>query len=315
MRSLYDPLPCRERALSLRLGLKEKLIQSLDYLLEVNKRDLSSDYKKGKALLDEIVNAQKLSGFAFAFNTLLLNSTLEEDLSKVIPYFSLLEGRLALDEIQYHHYRETPEENQVNQLFKQYILNGLPSDTPIREASSIDPNQVQNLVHEALRLIEKTDEASYLELQELVTEFIFFEAGVIKAGSSFDLFGLISFNAVNAQYSVINAAELIIHETAHLYLYAVGTEDPLVTNDFEESYYSPLRGVERPMLGLYHAVFVLSRVIRFLKLLDENIELSLEYKKEAKMLILKYQSIVSESLMTIKSHAKLSDLARELIAC
>ena len=315
MRAISDPLPCGERARLLSVGLKDKLVQSLEYLLDINKSSLSVHFKKARTLLDEIVSAKKLSGFAFAFNTLLLQATLDEALDKVIPYFSLLKGRLAVDKIRQLHYRELAEEAAVNQLFKQYILFDFPPDTPIQEPAEKDAKQCTRLINEALTLIEATDSASYLEMSEFVSEFMIFEAGVIKAGSSFDLFGLISFNSVNAKYSVINAAELLIHETAHLYLYMLGTEDPLVTNDFKEKYYSPLRATERPMLGLYHAVFVLSRVICFLKKLIDKPNLSQPDALEAAALIQKYENIISESLRTITSKARLSDLAKELIAC
>lgn len=62
--------------------------------------------------------------------------------------------------------------------------------------------------------------------------------------------------------SVAYYVEHIVHEAAHTHLNALMHLDPLVENDPAERFASPLRDDLRPMRGIYHASFVLARLVR-----------------------------------------------------
>lgn len=55
--------------------------------------------------------------------------------------------------------------------------------------------------------------------------------------------------------------EHLIHETSHLNLNVVQAVDPLVLNSPDELHQSPLRRDPRPLMGIFHAQFVLSRLV------------------------------------------------------
>ncbi|HEX2859260.1 MAG TPA: HEXXH motif-containing putative peptide modification protein [Alphaproteobacteria bacterium] len=55
--------------------------------------------------------------------------------------------------------------------------------------------------------------------------------------------------------------EHTVHETSHYYLHALMAFDPMVLNDPAERYPAPIRQDPRPMFGIYHATFVLSRMV------------------------------------------------------
>jgi len=78
-------------------------------------------------------------------------------------------------------------------------------------------------------------------------------------GSHYQLWGALF---LNADYHPTDAAmvEVISHESAHSLLFGLCTEEPLVRNDDDELFPSPLRTDLRPMDGIYHATFVSARM-------------------------------------------------------
>lgn len=55
----------------------------------------------------------------------------------------------------------------------------------------------------------------------------------------------------------------LIHESSHLKLFHAYLDDEIVLNDSDAVYASPLRREPRPMNGIFHAAFVLARMILF----------------------------------------------------
>ncbi len=52
----------------------------------------------------------------------------------------------------------------------------------------------------------------------------------------------------------------ITHETSHLVLHTLMNVDPLITNGHAQRFDAPIRPDPRPLYGIYHATFVLSRI-------------------------------------------------------
>jgi len=80
---------------------------------------------------------------------------------------------------------------------------------------------------------------------------------------------------VNPQESWSNAhyIETLVHESAHLELTIRQMVDPIVLNP-SHLVYSSIRRNERPLIGVFHAMFVLVRTCSVLKVLGENAVLS-----------------------------------------
>lgn len=74
------------------------------------------------------------------------------------------------------------------------------------------------------------------------------------------------------EFSNLLLIEHLVHETSHLFLNSILAHDPLILNEEDKNYVSPIRSDLRPMLGIYHTSFVLSRVIRIFKKL-KNLDL------------------------------------------
>jgi HEXXH motif-containing protein len=63
---------------------------------------------------------------------------------------------------------------------------------------------------------------------------------------------------------VLFTAETLVHEAAHTRLYVMSADTPLHALDHDVLRPSPFRKDPRPVIGLYHAAFVLTRIVVFM---------------------------------------------------
>ncbi|KTC74880.1 hypothetical protein Lbir_0670 [Legionella birminghamensis] len=126
----------------------------------------------------------------------------------------------------------------------------------------------QSEVLKALQLISATDSGITAEISSLVSTIHLVKSDMNIGATSPKFFGAIYLSAPNGNLSELSSlflVEHLVHETSHLFLNTILAFDPLILNEEEERFSSPIRSELRPMLGIYHASFVLSRVIRVFK--------------------------------------------------
>ena len=135
----------------------------------------------------------------------------------------------------------------------------------------------------------------------------------VDGGSHYQLWGALF---LNADFHPTDAAmlEVIAHESAHSLLFGLCTEEPLVTNDDDERYPSPLRDDLRPMDGIYHAAFVSARMhwamARLLAagVLDDAGRAQAAAARDAD------RACFEAGWSVVARHARLTPLGRELMA-
>lgn len=137
------------------------------------------------------------------------------------------------------------------------------------------------------------------------------------SGTSFNLFGAIYLgDSLLKEHDIIMSTS-IIHEVAHLYFYALSTIDPLIVNDYEEKYPSPLKTDERPLIAVFHAVFVLSRMVNFLKQILNYPksplyqEALIEYHKNIAFFEAGYETVSKNAKLTTMGKKFLRDIRRK----
>jgi len=123
----------------------------------------------------------------------------------------------------------------------------------------------QGAVQRALTEITKAHDFDK-EIKALINIIVLLESDRIVAGSSFNLLGMIYLRSKRTwqQY-----CEDIVHECAHQYIFHIAATDTLCRNKPHERYPSPLRQDLRPIMGTFHAVFVITRIILFYRVLLE----------------------------------------------
>lgn len=129
------------------------------------------------------------------------------------------------------------------------------------------PSQVGQFAEsyrQAMSLLSRADPELHREIGYLVSQTIMVASDPRAAiqfdgGSCYMLWGGLFLN-ITLPRDLVTLAEVIVHESAHIMLYAFAAEEALVENDDDELYSSPLRTDERPMDGIYHATYVSARM-------------------------------------------------------
>lgn len=104
------------------------------------------------------------------------------------------------------------------------------------------------------------------EFTALVRDVILARSGADGFGgaSAFSAWGAILVNP-QRQRDDLTLLMTLIHESSHLKLFIAYLDDEIVLNDPDARFSSPLRREGRPMNGLFHAAYVLARMICLLQ--------------------------------------------------
>ena len=169
-------------------------------------------------------------------------------------------------------------------------------------------------VSEAIELLAASAPSFHIEYSNLVDDILLIgeDDGVhIRSASSFNLFGLIIIWA-DSIHTPIYYLQQIVHEVAHLRLFIVNIEDQLVLNPPEERFKAPFRDDERPMLGIFHAMFVLARMVLALRktrsyLPNHSLYPDLEDK------LIRSEERFYNTVKEVEEHGVLTDIGRSIL--
>ena len=123
--------------------------------------------------------------------------------------------------------------------------------------------QAQSQVHQALAQLALCAPEMHAEVCTIVTDIVLAQSGaarrmVFGGISSFAAWGAICLNQPVHRHWTEYFKQLV-HETAHLLLFAIAREQALVLNAANERQPSALRDDNRPIDGIFHAAFVSAR--------------------------------------------------------
>jgi hypothetical protein len=175
-------------------------------------------------------------------------------------------------------------------------------------------------VDDSLTLIEVADPALAKEIRGIVVQVVgaapFHGPNARPFGSvsSLMLWGLLILNMERYR----TAADLIqglVHEAAHLLLFAHSIEGPLVTNSIDERYSSPLRSDPRPMDGVFHATFVSARMHYVNRKLREatSAKFAPVAIDELDRRLSTLRMLYFGGLKTVREHAKLTEAGQKIL--
>jgi hypothetical protein len=130
----------------------------------------------------------------------------------------------------------------------------------VRALAPADLTRASEQVGRALALLDAAAPELANEIRTLVHEIVLVDTDDDEFGAStFQLWGAL-FLKVNVQASRVEIAEALAHESAHALLFGFGMGKPLVLNQAQARYASPLRKDPRPMDGVVHATYVIARM-------------------------------------------------------
>lgn len=172
-----------------------------------------------------------------------------------------------------------------------------------------------NKIRTALSEISKYDEDSYNEILEFVDSIYLTKEGnkgdrFMRSGTNFYMWGMMLIY-IKESHSISYYIDHIIHECGHTALNVLNGQDQLVMNSSDELFSAPLRKDKRPMIGLFHALFVLNRICdTFKKIISDR---NCEYYQEA---VERYNDGISklqETYTTVRNNAKTTHLGETIL--
>lgn len=129
--------------------------------------------------------------------------------------------------------------------------------TPNRDQFQYTLEEVQKF----LSYIKSSCPALYEEINTVVSQIHIMSSPHVNAGSYLSMLGMFNIRYLKSDVEHWSRlAEHIIHEAAHNLLYQLWYQEPIITSD-DGVFYTPFRKDERPISGVYHAMFVLARTI------------------------------------------------------
>lgn len=187
---------------------------------------------------------------------------------KILKLEEILDSKFRLSSI----LTESWESDFVNTIRNEHIPNKNGEHTLILPI--ISPNLIQyEMEFKNLKdHIKRIDFDFFQELETYVTRLKLFNGKALKAATSASVFGAIYLKIPPSNENQNHYFfEHIIHETSHLQLDILLAFDKIILNDEVELFKSPIRVDPRPMFGIFHATFVLSRMVRlFQRIIKEN---------------------------------------------
>jgi len=269
-------LPDPDRARALDREMRRQLGMSLRYVLNQCEGWHAAEGARFRDLLADLEKARSYPAATFGWYFELVDRLLEDDR---VAARGTLERLAAVRPVTAHpavHPLRDPDECAISALYLDRMQEDAPDAPSLCGPTGEQAAAFEERYEQARALLERSAPELVAEIDALVHEVIpvAVASGSVDGfhgGSHFQLWGALFFNA-DAHRTPLALAEAIAHESAHSLLFGFCTEEPLVFNDENELYPSPLRADPRPMDGIYHATYVCARMHWALsRLLDSDV--------------------------------------------
>jgi HEXXH motif-containing protein len=171
----------------------------------------------------------------------------------------------------------------------------------------------------AFRLLDAGFPEMAAEIRALLREIVVAagpedpKALTFDGASHFMLWGAILLNA-RGQKTALDTAQALAHESGHNLLFGYGASEPLVENEDDELFASPLRVDPRPMDGIVHATYVIARMHQTLSRLIQTGVLDDAQTAAAKADLAAHERNFAAGDGVIREGGRLTDLGREVLS-
>ncbi len=324
---LGDATPNGQRALALKFQADGRLLESLEYLIIQAGKGLGTYFSDSIDALRIAKNSHDqgilLCSGAYAIHSELAWAMRYGDARGV----NRIVQSIRAEDLEHHRLLVWPYGQRGRSKFVANCLDRVMRTEHVREygisydARAPRVEDVPRLtftVERVLADISLLDSETRSEIDYLITDVALIASREINAGTSFRAHGLVLLRELGPDREWTAYLENLVHEAAHLYLYLVWTEDEVIRNDRQESFASPLRPGGRPLSAIFHAMFVLARtfrVIRIFRAKDEHREaisrMSTSYNYSQNPAA--FEEKFLETFETIRMHARLTSVGQALL--
>jgi hypothetical protein len=311
--NLTEALPVKGRASFLLEQFNSSLKNSLIYLLNACDEVISQPlFSQAAEKLNSLDPEKKFSCKLSILHSDFVAAIEREDLKRIeIIVDKIITDDFLVSEIAFMNLEETDE--YYSPLLKDILRKAVPEKVDYYPVSQDEFETMKKTMIEALQIIQKTCPDYYEESQRFISEILLIKADRIRHGSSVDAFGMMFRNFNFRWEHLTDSIDIIIHEIAHLYLYVLNTLDQIVVNA-TDLHSSPLRVDKRPLIGIYHAAFVLSRVVDVLRETLKKKTLPQSEVSYCKELIERHITEFNMAMGVLNEHAILTPIGQGLLS-
>lgn len=265
---MFDFFPNFQQANELDKKIRLSLADSLIHIANQSESKLDFDFNRLLPIIKIIQSGARFPSSTFFIYAQLVLAIIKQEKVQAINFLNQLCLETPLSENDSEPCRILSFSDPVH----------LPNHSIYLAAMNADPNinfymgapaeelaqEFKHRIQSGYRLMKKIMPALAQEFQVLVSDIVVVvgddkAAYQFDGGSSYFLWGALFLNA-NSHQNEVMMLEVLVHECAHILLYACASEEALVENPDDELYPSPLRHDPRPMDGIYHATFVSARM-------------------------------------------------------
>ena len=314
--------PSAQTGAELRTNFNASFLDSLEYLISVCRPHVNVDEKRVGRIVSRIKAGSRETPYLYSLHFQIVEAIQQECLADIERH---LDELLSLDQA------------ADRCLIAGLASHDLPWDSEITTAYFADEDgsffsyvppgldetaHLRTKVSAAIEMMERFAPGLAAEMKELLTTVII-TRGVARSSAAADqlfesstalrAFGGMLLNAAYAG-SVVEAATVLIHETAHTALFALSPKEGVVLNPESERYSSPLREEPRPLEGIFHQVFVLARMIYGMELLRSANGSSQAECDLASEFIEYNVPRFRDAVATVHHHAQLTDAGHMALA-
>lgn len=272
---LSTSLPSGEDSKILLIDAVEKQKHDLEKILISCQTKLHHDFSDMVEFTKSIDTNQKISPALFLYVQSLRDAVETNSITAImdaiqgihwLSSYGIYEPKLRISSI-LSEYWEIPYVNAM----RHYEQKNICGETSIvRPISSEQVKFHAANIKTALAMISLADPEVFSEIEVLVSSIKLFQGRVLRGQSSGNALGAIWIRIPDKHDDQVGYwIEHIVHEVSHTKLHAMFFQEKFVLNSKDEKKFkAPIRDDLRPMLGIFHATFVLSRMVRVFRLLS-----------------------------------------------
>lgn len=249
----------------LKANVKERLHRSLEHLIFEAAAEQVPPALSRDALAEMTASEGYPSSIVFAAHAALLQAA-EADRADLFARDSAALASLPVSE---RHAPKAPasaplEEPALSATAQDFLRRAFLDDigltADLTGPAADETARATEMIDSALTAFRSALPERHAEFSELVSQIVLAKPGPeadrgFGGATVFDAFGALLVNAQNLRTPEGTLMSLV-HESAHQRLFLCHLDDPVLLNDAEARYVSPLREEPRPMEGVFHAAWV-----------------------------------------------------------
>ncbi len=316
--TFFSAIPGQADPFLLRNSYQNKLVKSFKAYLAGTAKAVNIDLSPQIEKIEQLYPERPFSPLLYARYVQLKDAYDKKDLQRIFDSIQLFNHDPIDDYYTDERVYGGALEKEWERPFLQEIRETSPLDPDIHPEKGsikilplIDWKQADfppPLFFKSLDLLSKLDTWLYQELEAYASHVKFYSSHTLLSVTSPRYFGAIYMHVPEEKDQELFYLETLAHETSHLHLFTIMDLNPLLQNGENDLYVSPIRADKRPMLGIVHAVFALSRMVRILRLYCE----AFPTNTEAKELLIKRENGLKKGMTIISSQAQLTQEGKEL---